>query len=225
MNVESLQKELLGNKLIAILRGVPLEKAPDVAAALADGGIRFLEICFNQESEHPMEDFAKQYKAVRGAVGPEVHIGAGTVLTEDQLMLVHQLGGELIVSPCTDVSLIKKTKELGMLSIPGAMTPSEIVTAYHAGANLIKLYIVDSPGTVKMLQGPLGHIPMQVTCNVTLDTIPEFLKAGVKAFGTKAMMPKHLLDTMDYDGIRELTCQFCNAVLSTNSCAERSASI
>lgn len=225
MNTESLQKELLEKKLVAILRGVPLEKMPDVAAALADGGIRFLEICFNQESEHPMDDFAKQYQAVSDAVGSEVHIGAGTVLTADQLILVHQLGGELIVSPCTDVSLIQKTKELGMLSIPGAMTPSEIVNAYHAGADLIKLYIVDNPGTVKMLQGPLGHIPMQVTCNVTLDTIPEFLAAGVKAFGTKAMLPDRLLDAMDYEGIRKLACQYCNAVLSTDTFAERRVSI
>lgn len=216
MSAKVLQQELMNRKLVAILRGVPLEKASSVAVALADGGIRFLEICFNQESKSPLDEFTRQYEAVRQAVGAEVHIGAGTVLTEEQLMLVHKLGGELIVSPCTNPDLIRKTKELGMLSIPGAMTPSEIVDAYDAGADLIKLYVVDSPGFVKMLQGPLGHIPVQVTCNVSLDTIPAFLAAGVTAFGTKAMLPDDLLDAMDYDGIQKLAKQFRNAVLSSD---------
>lgn len=221
MDTELLRKELMKKKLVAILRGVPLEKAPAAAAALSAGGIRFLEICFNQESPDPLADFTKLYHAVRDSVGPEVHIGAGTVLTEEQLTLVHDLGGELIVSPCTSLSLIKKTKELGMLSIPGAMTPSEIVTAYQAGADLIKLYVVDNPAVVSMLQGPLGHIPMQVTCNVTLPTIPAFRKAGAAAFGTKAMLPDSLLAAEDYKGIQELARQYSDAVIGSESYEKR----
>ncbi len=215
MSNNALFHELMEQKLIAIFRGVPLSKVSLTASSLEAGGIRFIEICFDQKSADPLADFTEQFNAVRSAVTKQTHVGAGTVLTPEQLRHAHGLGCEMIVSPCTDPELIRYTKSLGMLSIPGAMTPTEIANAYAAGADLVKLYIVDNPGYVQMLQGPLGHIPLQVTCNVSLETIPHFLKAGVKAFGIKAMLPNHLLEPMDCLGIQSLASQFCAAVLGT----------
>ena len=213
MIADEVKKELIEKKLVAIFRGVPLNKISETARALEKGGIRFLEICFNQESEQPLEEFAACYEAARRGVSEEVHIGAGTVLTEQQLELVYRLGGEMIVSPCTDISLIKKAKELGLICIPGAMTPSEINDAYTAGADLVKLYIVEEPKVVKMLRGPLGHIPMQITCNVSLNTIPKFLDAGIKSFGTRAILPEELIENEKYSEISELAADFNKAVL------------
>lgn len=88
-----------------------------------------------------------------------------------------------------------------MVSIPGAMTPTEIVYARDCGADIVKLYIVDDVNDVKYLMGPLGHIPMQATCNVSLDTIPQFLQAGIKAFGTRAFLTNDLIENKDYQEI------------------------
>ena len=77
---------------------------------------------------------------------------------------------------------------------------------------MVKLYVVEDPHYVSMLRGPLGHIPMQVTCNVNLHTIPEFLKAGVRAFGTKAMLPDDRIRAQDYAGIKKLAETYVAAV-------------
>lgn len=204
--------QLWDSKLIAIFRGVPKAEAGPVARALAEGGIRFFEICLNHNSESPKEEFQEQWEQVRKAVGRDACVGAGTVLSVEQVEMVAQCGGQMIVSPCTNPAVIKKTKELGLICIPGAMTPTEITLAYEAGADMVKLYVVEDPHYVSMLRGPLGHIPMQVTCNVNLHTIPEFLKAGVRAFGTKAMLPDDRIRAQDYAGIKKLAEAYVAAV-------------
>ena len=212
MGTQSIMEELFSRKLVAILRGVPQEKVSKVADALYKGGIRFFEICFNQESKNIAAEFEAQFNAVKDSVGSDAHIGAGTVLTRAQLDQVKTLGGEMFVAPNTKVELIRAAKEYGMIAIPGAKTPSEIVDAYEAGADLIKLYIVEEPKEVRMLRGPLGHIPMQITCNVSLETIPQFLAAGIAAFGTRAMLPVDKVNAGDYKGIEELARSFSAAV-------------
>lgn len=213
MNFDQARKELFEKKIVAIMRGVPQDKVGKVAKAVYEGGVRFFEICFNQQSDDPLTEFEKQYQAVRENVGEDAHVGAGTVITKEQVDFLGKLGGEMFVAPNTDVELIKAAKAYGMIAVPGAETPSEIVTAYQAGADLVKLYVVEEPKRVKMLRGPLGHIPMQITCNVSLDTIPQFLEAGIKCFGTKAMTPEAMINKEDYAGIKELSEKFSTAVL------------
>lgn len=205
-------QDLMEEKLVAIFRGVPTEKAADVAKALKEGGVKFFEVCFNQSSQDIKEEFKKQFEAVKQAVGEDGYVGAGTVLTVEQVDFVKEMGGEIIVSPCTDENIIRRAKELEMICIPGAMTPTEIQNAYAAGADVVKMYVVEDPHYVQMLKGPLGHIPLQITCNVSTDTIPEFMKAGVKAFGTKAMLPDAMVKAGDYAGIREKARQFVEAI-------------
>lgn len=216
MDIKQSKEELFQSKLVAIFRGVPTDKAGSVAQALAKGGIQFFEICLNQSSNDIKRDFEEQFYLIKNAIGDNAHIGAGTVITTEQVDMVSAIGGEMIVSPCTDEAVIRRTKELGMISIPGAMTPSEINKAYLAGADLVKLYVVEDPHYVQMLKGPLGHIPMQITCNVSEETIPAFLKAGIKAFGTKAMLPDPLINAEDYAAITEKAKSFVNTIRQTN---------
>lgn len=213
MDTEAVLKELMERKLVAIFRNVPSSKAAETARALEDGGVKFIEICFDQSAEDPMKLFEETFLAVKQAVGSAVHLGAGTVMTKEQLILLYKLGGELFVAPNTNIELIKLAKSFGMIAIPGAMSPSEIVEAYEAGADIVKLYVVDEPKTVKMLQGPLGYIPMEITCNVSLDTIPQFLAAGISAFGTKAMLPDAMINAGDFEGISRLAAEFSKAVI------------
>jgi 2-dehydro-3-deoxyphosphogluconate aldolase/(4S)-4-hydroxy-2-oxoglutarate aldolase len=203
---------LMNEKLVAIFRGVPLDEVGPVSTALAEAGIKFIELTYNQCSENPKEDFAAQMKEARDAVGDKVYIGAGTVLSVEQVDWAHEVGAEYIVSPITKGDVIKRTKELGLMSIPGANTPTEIVYAYECGADMVKLYIIDEVKQVKYLMGPIGHIPMQATCGVTLDSIPEFMKAGIKAFGTRAFLTDDLIHKKDYAGMKDLAKKYIEQV-------------
>lgn len=207
-----IRNELFEKKLVAIFRSVPTEKVGKTAKALYEGGIRFFEICLNQSSDDVMGEFKAQFDAVKEAVGADAHIGAGTVLKVSEVEAIAAIGGEMIVSPVTNLDVIKKTKELGLLSTPGAQTPTEIESAYSNGADIVKLYVVEDPHFVQMIKGPLGFIPTEITCNVSVETIPEFLKVGVKAFGTKAMLPDALVAAEKYDEIRAKAEAFVKAV-------------
>lgn len=212
MKETTIKQALMEDKLVAIFRGVPTGKAAAVAWALLAGGIRFFEICLDQTRADAWEAFQEQVCAVKEAVGGQGYVGAGTVLTLEDLEMAAKAGCQLIVSPCTDEAMIRRTKELGLISIPGAMTPTEVNRAYLAGADLVKMYVVEDPHYIQMLRGPLGHIPTQITCNVSPQTIPQFLAVGVKAFGTKAMLPDELVGAGDYAAITERAKQFVAAV-------------
>lgn len=197
--LEGIEKD----KLIVIFRGIPTECAADVAKALVAGGIRYIEITYNHRRNDAMDFFKEQMTVVKDAVGDQVCMGAGTVLTVEQVEFARSLGAEYIVSPNTNEAVIKRTKELDMVSVPGAQSPSEIVNAREWGADIVKLYIVDDIAHVRYLMGPLGHIPMQATCNVSLETIPQFLQAGIKAFGTRAFITNDLIESKNYAEIEK----------------------
>lgn len=143
MKETTIKQALMEDKLVAIFRGVPTGKAAAVARALLAGGIRFFEICLDQTRADAWEAFQEQVCAVKEAVGGQGYVGAGTVLTLEDLEMAAKAGCQLIVSPCTDEAMIRRTKELGLISIPGAMTPTEVNRAYLAGADLVKMYVVE----------------------------------------------------------------------------------
>ena len=92
------------------------------------------------------------------------------------------------------------------------MSPSEIVRAHESGADVVKLYIVEDPQYVKYLQGPLGHIRYQATCNVSPETIPAFIKAGTSLFGTRAFITNEMLEKKQYDRMEEEVSRYIAAI-------------
>ena len=130
-------------KLISIVRGASAEKIIKIADALWRGGFQFMEITFDQAGNIPPEATAEQIGMVREAFADRLHVGAGTVMTEAQRKLAAAAGAEYMISPNVNVEIIRATKAAGLLSIPGAFTPSEIVTAYEAGADFVKLFPAD----------------------------------------------------------------------------------
>ena len=112
-------------------------------------------------------------------------VGAGTVLNAEQVRLARDSGAGFIISPNTDRSVIEETKRLGLISIPGAMTPSEIVSAYSFGADIVKIFPAGILGInyFKAIRAPLEHIPMAAVAGITPDNIADFSKAGAVAFG------------------------------------------
>ena len=171
-------KQIKDTKIIAISRGFSSEELIPASLALYNGGIRAFEVTFEQGKD-PL--LARLVKAL-----PEgCSVGAGTVLNAEQVRLARDSGAGFIISPNTDRSVIEETKRLGLISIPGAMTPSEIVSAYSFGADIVKIFPAGILGInyFKAIRAPLEHIPMAAVAGITPDNIADFSKAGAVAFG------------------------------------------
>ncbi|WP_431210467.1 bifunctional 4-hydroxy-2-oxoglutarate aldolase/2-dehydro-3-deoxy-phosphogluconate aldolase [Puia sp. P3] len=172
------QEEILRHKIIAILRGCDPANVLAIAGALYDGGVRLLEITLN--SPGALEAIA----AVAKNFGDRMIIGAGTVLTEDEVRAAVGAGARFILSPALDIELIRVTKALGVVSVPGAFTATEILAAWRGGADIVKVFPASvGPAYFRDIRGPLPQIPLMPTGGVTLDTINEFKKVGAVAFG------------------------------------------
>lgn len=172
-------------KLIVILRGVDKEKLIPLVQAMYEGGIRLLEITYNPSRPETDAQTAEQIDALVKRFGDKMLIGAGTVLTKKQVVLTHKAGGSFIISPNTDKSIIGKTCKLGMVSIPGALTPSECVLAHNVGADFVKLFPVSDMGSayLKALKAPLSHIRFLAVGGVNAQNAQEYLRAGASGVG------------------------------------------
>ena len=200
-------------KLIAIVRGVAREQILPLARALYDGGVRIMEITYSMK-----EDDTVTAEAVRSRceeMGGRMCIGAGTVIYPEQVELTRRMGGQFIISPDACEEVIRKTKELGMVSIPGALTPTEAMAAYRAGADIIKLFPITSMGTayVKAIRAPLSGMQFAAVGGVNLDNILEYRKAGIGCFGIGSnIIDKKALAAGDYAAITALAKKYVEAV-------------
>ena len=172
-------------KLIAIIREVDRKDIVETVAALLEGGISCVEVTFDHTGSAGIQNTLDCLDAVRERFAEQVILGAGTVLSAGEVELAEKHNARFIISPNTDPTVIRATKEAGMLSMPGALTPSEITAAYGAGADIVKLYPVDILGTgyIKAVKGPLKHIPMSAVGGVTPGNVREFLDSGALCVG------------------------------------------
>lgn len=164
--------------IVAILRGLEPECAEEVGQTLFDAGIRVIEVPLN--SPQPFESIA----SLARLLGGRAVIGAGTVLTDDDVRAVAAAGGRLVVSPNTDTRVIDETKWCGLISMPGFFTPTEAFQALAAGADYLKLFPGDAiqPKIVGALRAVLPpDRGIVVTGGVGLDNIAEFFAAGARA--------------------------------------------
>ena len=206
---------LMRDKLMVIARGIREDVLVKAVLAVADAGVTMFESTFDHRHEDCIAENAAKIAAVKKAVAGRVHVGAGTVLTVEEVRAAHDAGAEFIVSPNTDLEVIAETKRLGMASFPGAMTPSEIKRAWMAGADIVKLFPADDLGChyIQNLKGPLPHIPLMATGGVNPDTIPEFLSRGIVALGTGiSIFRPDLVAAEDYEGIKELARAHIEAI-------------
>ena len=209
--IESVNRE----KIIVIVRGVEREKLILLAEAMYEGGIRLLEITFDASGKTSDEETASRIAMLKEHFGERMHIGAGTVLNTKQVELVAKAGGEFIISPNVKREVIEKTRELSLVSMPGALTPTEIADAYDFGADFVKLFPITSMGVgyVKAVRAPLSHIPMLAVGGVDLDNIKDYLATGVCGFGMGSnIIDKKMLEKGDFDGITRLAAEYVKAV-------------
>lgn len=195
------------HKFIAILRHIELKYIEAAAKALYDGGVRVFEVTFNPAVETTAEETKSIISKIYSMFGDEVCIGAGTVLTVPYAEAAFEAGARFIVSPCTDESVMAYTKSKGMLSMPGAYTPTEIVRAYNLGADIVKIFPIlpDGDAYLKTLVSPLPHIPFAVTGGINPDTAGKFIKAGAAAVAAGAsLVTADLCENGEFEKITEL---------------------
>ena len=202
--IEQIERE----KIIAIIRGVQKEKLPFVAEALYQGGIRVMEITYTTDKSVADEETAERIANTVALFGDTACIGAGTVTTETQVELTYKAGGKFIISPDTYKPVIRRTRALGLVSIPGAITPSEAMTAVRAGADFVKLFPIAKLGGapyVKAITAPLSGVKFLAVGGINEKNMSEYLRAGIKGFGVGAnIVDMKLVETGDYAGITAL---------------------
>ena len=166
--------------LVAIIRGVTPDQAPEIGRALFDGGIRIIEVPLN--SPDPLTSIER----IASELGEDALIGAGTVLDPGDVARVKGVGGRIIVSPNMNPEVIAATVEAGMVSSPGFFTPSEAFAAVGAGAHTLKLFPAEAvtPKVVKSMRAVLPKdVPLLVVGGVTPDSVSGWMEAGADGFG------------------------------------------
>ena len=193
--------------LIVIFRGVALEKIGKTVEALYNGGVRIVEIAFNPSDKDTISKTTALIRKVKEVMGDKMLVGAGTVISEEFVLAAYEAGAEFIFSPDTDVDIIRLTKKLGLISIPGALTPTECKTAYKNGADIVKLFpaTINDIDYITGITRPLSHIPFICVGGTNENTIEAFIKAGAKGVGTGiSILKPELIENEDYIEITRL---------------------
>lgn len=182
---ERIIQEILDKKIISIVRGVEPDKMVRIAEALYEGGVTMIEVTFNQKNPASWQETADSIASIKAAMGDRMFVGAGTVTSVELVDMAANAGAGYIISPDTDPEVIARTRELGLVSLPGAYTPTEAKQAHKAGADFVKLFpcVGDAPAYLKALCAPLSHIKFLAVGGVTADNVSEFLKAGAVGIG------------------------------------------
>lgn len=212
MNFHELFNE---TKLVAILRGVPSDQLFELLDCLYNNGIRLAEITYDATDDIPDEVTASDIGRAATYMEGRMLIGAGTVIRREQVELTKAMGGKFIISPNMDPEIIRYTKELDMISMPGAMTVSEVCDAVNAGADYVKLFPVSvlGPGFVKAILAPLRNAKLVAVSGVTPNNIDEYLRAGCigAGIGSGFFTPEQV-KARRYDLIAQNVQNFANAI-------------
>lgn len=205
MSKETQLRQVLGSGIVAVVRAPDGKQLVDVARALADGGVSVIEITMTVPGAL---DVIRQ---VRDALGDRILLGAGTILDPETARAALLAGAEYLVAPTINLDVIRLCQRYDKLVMPGAFTPTEILTAWEAGADIIKVFPADvvGPAFFKAVRGPLPQVRLMPTGGVDLTTAAAFLKAGACCLGLGAQLvePRAVAER-NFDRIRDLARQY-----------------
>lgn len=196
---------VLESGIVAILRAPSGELLGDVAEALFEGGIDIIEVTFTVPGALDI------LKELRERLGDRILLGAGSVLDVETARSAILAGAEFIVSPVVNTDVIQLCNRYDKMVMPGAFTPTEVLTAWEAGADIIKVFPADigGPAHLKALHGPLPHVRLMPTGGVNLDTLQSFVDAGACAVGLgSALVEKKAVADGDMERIRRLAVEY-----------------
>ena len=202
-------------KIVAIVRGLSPEYLLRLGHAFEEGGIGLMEITYDQRDPESWADTARGIEALAKEFGERVLVGAGTVIRPEQVRLTHNAGGRYLVTPTTQPEIIQLGKSLGLGLFPGAFSPTEILTAWEAGADAVKVFPASSlgPSYIKAVRGPLAHIPLMAVGGVNEKNAADFLKVGCVGLGVGGnLVNKEWIRNGEWDKITALAKDFMKAV-------------
>ncbi len=211
------KEKILNSKIVAIVRDIPCDRITALAEALEKGGITCIEVTFDQSSAQKQKETLDAIRAIREALGDRVCVGAGTVMTEEQVRLAAEAGAEYMISPNVDEKVIRLTKTLGKVSMPGAMTPTEIALAYEYGADIVKLFPAGALGAAyfKAVKAPLRHIRVMAVGGITPGNCAEFIEAGAVGIGVSGnLVSPKLVEEGRFEEITALAKEYTDALRS-----------
>ena len=197
----NLPNEVTRTRLVAIMRGSDTGRCMDIAAACSAGGIRVFEVTMDS----PNAD-----RTIAALASDGHMVGAGTVLSTDDALSAVDSGAEFLVAPHTDRRTVEWAVENGHPMVPGALTPTEVMSAWNLGAAAIKIFpaSVGGPGLVSALSAPLGNIPLMVTGGFDATNVASYLSAGGLAAGVGGW----LVDVEDLEMLRDRAVMLVAAV-------------
>ncbi len=212
MSKESQLRQVLECGIVAVVRSPDSQQLVEVCRALADGGVSVVEITMT------VPGALEVLRQVRQALGDRLLLGAGTILDPETARAALLAGAEYLVAPTVNLDVIRLCQRYDKLVMPGAFTPTEILTAWEAGADIVKVFPADVVGPVffKALRGPLPQIRVMPTGGVDLKTAAEFLKAGAccLGIGSQLVEPRAVAER-NFDRIRDLARQYVAIVTET----------
>ncbi|HEY9907555.1 MAG TPA: bifunctional 4-hydroxy-2-oxoglutarate aldolase/2-dehydro-3-deoxy-phosphogluconate aldolase [Thermosynechococcaceae cyanobacterium] len=213
MRIETWLESLTQQRAIAVIRSESFAIGENMAKAVAAGGMRLIEITWNSEQSAALIAHLR-------ATLPDCLIGTGTILSVGQMKEAIAVGAQFLFTPHVEPVLIQLAREHDLPIVPGALSPTEIVQAWQAGAPTVKVFPAQAMGGaeyIRSLQGPLGQIPLIPTGGVTVENAPEFLRAGAIAVGLAGSLfsPK-VVQQQDWNAITQ-QAQTLVARLTQNS--------
>ena len=198
---EQIVQSVRDTRVVAIIRGMAPEICVKLAESYRASGIRLVEVTFDQTGD--LRKTAEAIRAIRAAC-PDMFVGAGTVLSRDQLQMAIDAGGSFMVTPTVNVDVIRACVSAGLVAMPGAFTPTEILTAYEAGAHFVKVFPIRAVGPtyIKDVLAPLRHIPLLAVGGVTPANVADYIKAGCAGVGVSgSLVNKELIAAGAWDKI------------------------
>lgn len=202
-------KRVTDSGIVAVVRFADPGPLVEVVRALAEGGVTVAEVTFTVPNAIDVIREAKRQ------LGDRVLLGAGTVLDPETARAAFLAGAEFVVAPSLNLDVIRLCRRYDKLVMPGAFTPTEIVTAWEAGADVVKVFPADvvGPAFFKAMRGPLPQVKLMPTGGVDLTTAAEFLKAGAVCLGVGSQLvdPK-LVAAGDFARITQLAKQYVEIV-------------
>lgn len=196
-------------KLVAIFRGLTETEALQTADVFIDAGVRAIEVtCNTDNASQIIASLKLRYQH-------DLLVGAGTVLSCDQVESARRAGASFILSPDCYEPVIKATKEAGLLSIPGAFTATEIMQAVRFGADMVKLFPAGRLGTayVKDLLGPLDHVQFMAVGAIDLHNLADFFQAGVRAVGVgSSLVDRNLIRAGKFSELKQLAMKYVETI-------------
>lgn len=209
MSREHHLRQVLECGIVAVVRFTEPGPLVEVIRALADGGVTVAEVTFT------VPDAISVIREAKRVLGDHVLLGAGTVLDPETARAALLAGAEFIVSPGLNLDVVKLCRRYDKLVMPGAFTPTEVITAWEAGADIVKVFPADvvGPGFFRAMRGPLPQVKLMPTGGVDLTTAAEFLKAGAVCLGVGSQLvdPKAVA-AGDFARIAHLAAQYVEIV-------------